>query len=97
MEENGQTLASNSAQAAQRSVKTRGEDYQDTAETRDSKFKAIWDGEMGDIKNNYISYRKAFVLLLSWHDNLDDLHTKEEVCEPILLSTVVANQTRLPP
>ena len=61
------------------SVKAKAKDYQDEAETRDSKFKAIWDGEMGDLKNNSISYRNAFVLLLSWHSSVDDLHTGEEV------------------
>ena len=54
-------------------------DYQDLAESRDSKFKAIWDGEMGELKNSIVSYRKAFVLLLSWDTKVDDLHTGEEV------------------
>jgi hypothetical protein len=63
----------------QLSVKARAKDYQDEAETRDSKLKAIWDGEIGNLKNTSISYRNAFVLLLSWHPDDDDLHTGDEV------------------
>ncbi|KAK9788202.1 hypothetical protein AB5N19_02982 [Seiridium cardinale] len=54
-------------------------DYQDEAETRDSKFKSVWDNEMGNLKNKYIPYQKAFVLLLSWDEAIDDLKTDKEV------------------
>jgi hypothetical protein len=54
-------------------------DYQDEAETRDSKYKAVWDNEMGNLKNSFVPYQKAFVLLLSWHKDVDDLKTDEEV------------------
>jgi hypothetical protein len=67
--------------SAQQPVKTGTKDYQDADETRDSEFKAIWDGEMVDLKNNSISYRYAFVLLISWDESVDDLHTDEEVSE----------------
>ncbi|KAH8198233.1 hypothetical protein TruAng_007617 [Truncatella angustata] len=54
-------------------------DYQDEAETRDSKLKAVWDNQMGDLENKYIPYKNAFVLLLSWHKDIDDLKTDKEV------------------
>jgi hypothetical protein len=58
----------------------RKEDHQDEDESRDSKFKTIWDTEMGDLRNaTGISYRKAYVLLLSWHEKDDDLNTSGEV------------------
>lgn len=65
--------------SAQQSVPPRPKDYEDVAESLDSKLKAKWDEKMGDLKNNYISYRKAFVLLLSWDESFDDLHTDKEV------------------
>jgi hypothetical protein len=56
------------------------ETYQDEQESRDSKFKAIWDGEMEDLQSTTrIHYRKASALLISWHESIDDLHTGEEV------------------
>lgn len=54
-------------------------DYQDEDETRDSKLKAVWDNELGDLKSKHIPYQKAYVLLLSWHKDIDDLKTDEEV------------------
>jgi len=57
----------------------RTRDFQDEAETRDSKYKAVWDNEMANLKNSFIPYQKAFVLLLSWHEDVDDLKTDEEV------------------
>ncbi|RDW82288.1 hypothetical protein BP6252_03400 [Coleophoma cylindrospora] len=54
-------------------------DYQDEEESRDSRLKAIWDQDLGRVKNATVSYRQAFVLLLSWHKDVDDLHTSEEV------------------
>ena len=58
-------------------LETSPKDYQDEDESRDSKFKTIWDREL---KNELgIAYRKAFVLLLSWHKDVDDLNTGNEV------------------
>ncbi|KAL3420455.1 tyrosine-protein phosphatase non-receptor type 6 [Phlyctema vagabunda] len=53
--------------------------YQDEIESHDSRLKASWDDNMGDLKERVVSYRKAFVLLLSWDKTVDDLHTDEEV------------------
>jgi hypothetical protein len=53
--------------------------YQDEAESHDSKLKAIWDEHMGDVKKAVVFYRRAVVLLLSWHQEVDDLHTDKEV------------------
>lgn len=54
-------------------------DYQDEDETHDSKLKALWDSEMGDPKSQSMPYAKVSVLLLSWHKDIDDLNTGEEV------------------
>jgi hypothetical protein len=55
-------------------------DYQDEVETRDSKLKAIWDNEMVELKKKaVVHYKKAYVLLLSWHKDVDDLKTDKEV------------------
>ncbi|KAK8007742.1 hypothetical protein PG989_001732 [Apiospora arundinis] len=56
-------------------------DYQDEHATHDSKLKALWDIEMGDLKSQYIPYTKVSVLLLSWHKDIDDLKTDEEVTD----------------
>ena len=53
--------------------------YQDKAQSLDSKLKAAWDGEMEDLGTSKVTYRKAFVLLLSWDKDVDDLHTEGEV------------------
>lgn len=54
--------------------------YQDATESRDSKLKELWDAQMVDLKSkNVLSYRKGYVLLLSWHESVDDLKTAEEV------------------
>jgi hypothetical protein len=60
------------------SLESPSKDYQDEAETRDSKFKAVWDNAIG-VKSKDTPYQKAFVLLLSWHKDIDDLKTDEEV------------------
>ncbi|KAK7918081.1 hypothetical protein PG985_009955 [Apiospora marii] len=59
--------------------KSPSKDYQDEDETRDSTLKALWDGEMGTLRSQYIPYSKVSVLLLSWHKDIDDLNTEEEV------------------
>jgi len=59
------------------SVQTRN--YQDEAASNESKLKALWDEHMGTVEKETIFYRKAVVLLLSWHPDVDDLHTEEEV------------------
>lgn len=62
-------------------MKITTENYQDEDSSKDSQLKTIWDGTMCDMKNTAgISYKKAVVLLLSWKDSLDDLHTAKEVC-----------------
>jgi hypothetical protein len=67
----------------QQAVKTQPKDYQDEVESRDSKFKATWDGHMADLKNTKaVSYRQASVLLMSWHESVDDLHCDAEVSSP---------------
>ena len=53
--------------------------YQDEAASNESKLKALWDEHMGTVEKETIFYRKAVVLLLSWHPDVDDLHTEEEV------------------
>lgn len=53
--------------------------YQDKDESHDSRLKAIWDKHMGDVKEKVVSYSKACVLLLSWDEKDDDLHTHDEV------------------
>ncbi|KAK8061065.1 hypothetical protein PG997_015286 [Apiospora hydei] len=55
------------------------EGYQDADETRDSNLKALWDSKMGDLGSQYVPYIKVFVLLLSWHKEIDDLETEEEL------------------
>jgi hypothetical protein len=62
-----------------RSPSTQTKYYQDEAESHDSKLKAIWDEHMGDAKKAVVFYRRAVVLLLSWHPEVDDLHTDIEV------------------
>ena len=65
--------------------------YQDEDESRDSKFKTIWDGEL---KNDLgIVQQKAFVLLLSWHENADDLGTAEEVTDSIF-AVIITDEAR---
>jgi len=61
------------------STSTQTKYYQDEAESHDSKLKAIWDEHMGDVKKAVVFYRRAIVLLLSWHPEVDDLHTDKEV------------------
>ncbi|KAM3066683.1 hypothetical protein ACMFMG_002393 [Clarireedia jacksonii] len=56
------------------------ENYQDEEASKDSKFKAIWDEQIG-AKNTSVTYREAHVLLLSWHPDDDDLHVEQEVRE----------------
>lgn len=58
---------------------SRTKDYQDADETHDSKLKALWDSEMGDLHNEYTPYTKVSVLLLSWDKEIDDLKTDKEV------------------
>lgn len=59
---------------------TQTKNYQDEAASRESKLKAIWDEHMGDVKKRaVVFYRRAVVLLLSWHPEVDDLHTDKEV------------------
>ncbi|KAK6822851.1 homeobox domain-containing protein [Apiospora arundinis] len=53
-------------------------DYQDEDETHDSKLKALWDDEMGDLEGQYKPYTKVCVLLLSWDQKIDDLKTDKE-------------------
>jgi hypothetical protein len=55
------------------------EGHQNEAASLDSKYKAIWDAEMGAARQKSFSYRKVAVLLLAWHPTFDDLNTKEEV------------------
>lgn len=55
------------------------EGHQNEAASLDSKYKAIWDAEMGTAKQKPFSYRKVAVLLLAWDPKVDDLHTEEEV------------------
>jgi hypothetical protein len=87
----GRNQPASPGNSAQQSVKTGTKDYQDADETRDSEFKAIWDGEMGDLKNNSISYRDAFVLLISWDESVDDLHTDKEVSEDRKLYSYISH------
>jgi hypothetical protein len=62
------------------------EGHQNKAASLDSKYKSIWDVEMGTVIEKPFSYRKVAVLLLAWDPEVDDLHTKEEVSQrsPIL-------------
>jgi hypothetical protein len=53
--------------------------YQDEVASHESKLKAAWDAHMGTVKNESVFYRNAVVLLISWHQDIDDLHTGEEV------------------
>ncbi|KAF7872141.1 hypothetical protein EAF04_003066 [Stromatinia cepivora] len=53
-------------------------DYQDKEASEDSKLKAIWDEQIS-AKNASLAYREAYVLLLSWHRDDDDLHVQQEV------------------
>ncbi|KAF4636285.1 hypothetical protein G7Y89_g1792 [Cudoniella acicularis] len=55
--------------------------YQDKEESHDSRLKAVFDERMGCVKRAAVSYRKAVVLLLSWHRDIDDLHTEDEVAK----------------
>jgi hypothetical protein len=64
---------------------TFNEGHQNEAASLDSKYKAIWDAEMGTAKRKPFSYRKVAVLLLAWHPDVDDLHTKEEVSWNLIL------------
>lgn len=54
-------------------------DHQDEKESRDSRFKVIWDAHMGGIENAIVPYQQAHVLLLSWDKDADDLDTDSEV------------------
>jgi hypothetical protein len=58
---------------------TQTNNYQDQVASHESKLKALWDEHMGMVKEESIFYRKAVVLLLSWHPEVDDLHTGDEV------------------
>ncbi|KAK8076643.1 hypothetical protein PG994_003915 [Apiospora phragmitis] len=57
------------------------QEYQDEDATQDSKLKALWDSEMGDLNHPYTPYTKVSVLLLSWHKEIDDLKTDHEVTD----------------
>jgi hypothetical protein len=58
---------------------TQAKDYQDKDASHESKLKAEWDAHMGTVKKESIFYRNAVVLLISWHRDIDDLKTGEEV------------------
>ncbi|KAF8849841.1 hypothetical protein BDZ45DRAFT_697220 [Acephala macrosclerotiorum] len=53
--------------------------YQDEAASHESRLKAIWDEQITTGKKKEAIYKSAFVLLLSWDDDVDDLHTRDEV------------------
>lgn len=54
-------------------------DYQDEDETQDSRLKTAWDGVMGGLKTKHNAHEKVSALLLSWHPDVDDLKTDQEV------------------
>lgn len=71
-------VAASDAEMSRPAPESPSKDYQDQNETRDSKLKAAWDSEMGSQEDSYSHYEKASVLLLSWHEDDDDLETAEE-------------------
>jgi hypothetical protein len=54
------------------------ENHQDEQASKDSKFKALWDGQIS-AKIPAFTYSEVHVLLLSWHPDDDDLHVEQEV------------------
>ncbi|KAL2064192.1 hypothetical protein VTL71DRAFT_4686 [Oculimacula yallundae] len=80
---------SNSSSDAQGSLPTallpiepessRTNNYQDEAASTDSRLKAIFDGQMGPSTSPAVFYNNAAVLLLSWHEDVDELKTSNEV------------------
>jgi len=68
-----------SLRSPNRPESTQTNNYQDQAASHESKLKALWDEHMGVVKEESIFYRKAVVLLLSWHPEVDDLNTGDEV------------------
>ncbi len=64
--------------SAQGTMSSQAANYQDLAASKESKLKAIWDQKMGPKKLEAL-YKRAFVLLLSWDQDGDDLHTDQEV------------------
>lgn len=54
-------------------------DYQDVNETQDSKLKTAWDDVMGGLKTQHNAHERVAALLLSWHPDVDDLKTDQEV------------------
>ncbi|PQE30538.1 homeobox domain containing protein [Rutstroemia sp. NJR-2017a WRK4] len=56
------------------------ENHQDEQASKDSKFKALWDGQIS-AKIPAFAYSEVHVLFLSWHPDDDDLHVEQEVKE----------------
>jgi len=75
--ENTQATLDDSSPNRSESIQTRN--YQDEAASNESRLKAIWGEQFGTVKKETVFYRKAVVLLLSWHPDVDDLHTDKEV------------------
>ncbi|KAI4595699.1 Phosphatidylinositol-4-phosphate 5-kinase [Pestalotiopsis sp. 9143b] len=71
-------------------------DYQDEDETQDSRLKTAWDGVMGGLKTKHNAHEKVSALLLSWHPDVDDLKTDQEVrdLEEVFKSTFKYETTR---
>jgi len=59
-------------------TKAKANDYYPENWSKDPKLKAVWDKTM-NITNTKVSYQQAYVLLLSWHADVDDLQTESEV------------------
>ena len=56
-------------------------EYRDEYEQLNSKYRLAWGEWMGEGSRTTSShYKKVSVLLISWDEDFDDLHTKEEVC-----------------
>jgi hypothetical protein len=58
---------------------------QDEQGIRNSRLSDVWEEEMGTLTKRFVHYKKAFVLLLSWDKDIDDLKTDQEVCAGVSL------------
>lgn len=69
----------NLPEGAETSVSPSEVNYHDEREQRNSRLRIVWDNTLEEVFHNPSFYDDVSSLLISFDDDLDDLHTKEEV------------------
>jgi hypothetical protein len=54
--------------------------YEDEREKRNSSLQVSWSDWMAGAQRNSSIYKRVAVLLISWHQECDDLKVQKEVC-----------------